>query len=1612
VAALTGFWDGRDGVGEPALGSAGVRRTSGAALLLGLLCGVALRAQAVPPAELPNHVILLIDDSLDARHMLEPGAPPIVPAILEMLYARGERTGYPALRPGHDRLSLVFFTIHKVRAGCSGSKRLMSASLDGLFEGSSMASAPSRAQLGLQLADLLTRSCRWAGYLSPIATAPQSVLPFVQKWLPAGSLYRRTIIVLLTNDLTNTGSPATELAGYEKAYGVADVGHARSLVQGLAERIRLADRSEWDRKVGKNFEFHVQEALPVALPDEALTYSPTVRVDARAVSRTALRLAADRPDVALRSSAFTPLSLSLHFSDTHDRPWRIGSSPIPSEVLLDLQSCRPPACSRNASGVTVRLLEAALPGSIIPADGPELKSGVVRLRAGFRLRAPGLYEALFAETGEKTVQIGTVPSAVVQGHLLWPFAAPLGNRGLASWYRAGDGELTREQARRRVETAFARRSAGVLALLVAAVVVLLLRLVRRRFAPALEWQGREPVEVSVGVRGNRVLVGSITVRNRAPKPLLSRFGLETSPRSKARLTAVPRELSGLGLVTEPVCLIGFPRGAGGSPELTAGPLAVEISDSGQFFLFLAGEHVVDIAPGHFSLPAAGRPEWSRTISIEVRAHWDSGRGLRPGSAACIAQVDLRGIPQPAATPRIAFLSATRPLHFAKGSRLEIGRYLFYSMATRHFAVPFRGAYHAQLRRGEAALGGDPVVLAEPTVEVAADPEHHTPLAVAAMLLCDGAVVPHPDAESDSYSITLLGPAAADSALGPHPFELGRDLRRAELIVILQLLRRSWEIFWEEKSGHPAAKLLGTGAAADEPPTLRDGCLWLAAQEIHFERQREATYLVLAMQIGNSASAGSGRVEATLTSHLEIDPAAIHVARGAGPDDLVGFRDATGATRQRAEIAVAAGDDPAAVEVLFFTSLVKRIPQAVVAPDACRIRIRASFAVADGQGAVARKELTLLLPLRLEQLPDGSWLCIDFGTSAITAALGSVAGRDLHTIDLQRVSWTGASEECLAQVDPDNSEAATSLLPSTLLLDGDIRKGGIDGAHPGTPYARGSTTLDDPAFLSLPALSTQLRGPQIGRVVESIKSWLTRQRNELILPEAVTCKPRGGELRARTRLPLDEVLQTLLSALVEGFLAPERLTAEQFVLTHPNTFTSFHRARLRRIAFSALSSSIGFPRAERIHLMSESDAVAYYYCHLVSKGQAARPSRRVQNLLVYDCGSGTLDLSLINVRWSLEEMLPVRWTVRARIGVGVAGDHLDEALRRIVDDELRAFERLKRCRYETHYPVVAASERPGKENEHRQSVFELARAIRKAKRAWKGDGDFEVTVGLRGIPSRSVVDPDSVGPQPAGSAAAGATFGYASTDGPEIVLRLAAASLQAHPRIATLRKFVTTDVIDELLAGAARLADDPSNVLAGGGCDVSEIDVVLVSGRGALWPGLREAVWARFPHAECPRLSDEEMKRCVATGAVAWHELSEGLESTDAAPAGTLGLLHADDTIFVPVSEWSRPTALLGPTFRFVQANCQVPNPKRDLDRKVKSLRQSFYVPLADGFVRTTRVRGEGERVTLQLIANGHERLRVRVASDDSHRSPTEVELEQGVTPPGCLAAHVLEPETA
>jgi len=169
----------------------------------------------------------------------------------------------------------------------------------------------------------------------------------------------------------------------------------------------------------------------------------------------------------------------------------------------------------------------------------------------------------------------------------------------------------------------------------------------------------------------------------------------------------------------------------------------------------------------------------------------------------------------------------------------------------------------------------------------------------------------------------------------------------------------------------------------------------------------------------------------------------------------------------------------------------------------------------------------------------------------------------------------------------------------------------------------------------------------------------------------------------------------------------------------------------------------------------------------------------------------------------------------------------------------------------------------------------------------------------------------------------------------LYLSIPAALIHGDERLKEFQNFVTETVIDELLHAA--------NVPA------HEVNTVVVSGRGALWPGLRDDVWKKFPGAEHPDLlRDGTMKSAVVQGAIARQDLNIDFEEAEDESTfkPKLGVLINHEEDIISEDDWDKPIDLSrSPDFRIVQINLKDPRPRTDL----KSLRKHFYIDV-DGKV--------------------------------------------------------------
>jgi hypothetical protein len=220
------------------------------------------------------------------------------------------------------------------------------------------------------------------------------------------------------------------------------------------------------------------------------------------------------------------------------------------------------------------------------------------------------------------------------------------------------------------------------------------------------------------------------------------------------------------------------------------------------------------------------------------------------------------------------------------------------------------------------------------------------------------------------------------------------------------------------------------------------------------------------------------------------------------------------------------------------------------------------------------------------------------------------------------------------------------------------------------------------------------------------------------------------------------------------------------------------------------------------------------------------------------------------------------------------------------------------------------------------------SIRQAKHSWDGNTPFRVRVG--GLGGVELID-HLGGNVPVGD------VDSPSIDqaGNDFNLHIPSKTVHDYPLLQEFIGFVTDSVVDELLQGAGVVAED--------------VDTVVVSGRGALWPGLRDRVWGKFP-ASCNKpdlVGANELKSAVVSGAIAWQSLTKDQDECDERKP-RLAILGDEDYFLVPEEDWDseevrnngidlRSTS----TFSLVQVSHQHPDPRHDFN----SLRCHFYIRL-------------------------------------------------------------------
>ena len=1602
-----------------------------------LLCCVLLLASPAARAaeidrELGRHFILLIDDSGDMRRFAG-GVREALPGFF-FQEGQGRSVTWPAFDPDRDVLSAFFFTIYTTKGAdaCKASGRQFSALPEAVLE---EARFEGRGQIDPEtfrrsLNKWLDLPCRWGGKFSPIISAPTMALTLAAKHIDPQARFSSTVLVVVTNDFYGSAlSPAVELRTFKSTddgRGLQDIPRVEQDLVKILPRFRFDLPEGWSREVKARGEllyvraFRVQPVAPT--PEALVIFSPQIELDRVAISSEKVEWQVPRQgngDIRLASAdGLVPIRLDWRIHDGREKSWVLGNHQVPAEwKSLDLSNCEP-ACSRVENAVVVPLNGILSLPLMAPSDGVSQNPGVVEFRAEFHFVSGGLYDLLYPKTAVQQIELRLAPVQVLPPS--WPEPArPITNDVLADLWSSGDGNigLTQAVALDRLHGSRERRRLGFIAgalALGAMVVFLLFRTAyQRRFAPTLDWQPAGPISLDLSQPGaSRLLVGTVGVVNQGDQPWFGRLlRHDEQPTREAALTVDPIALEPLGFrVTPGVATIsGFlrsedvRRGEQGEAARDAeivSSVRRSVSHGQRVPVFIATEALADFE-------ISGRDVKEALVKVESAARLRGPEGSRDTEGVVTpTNFTIRVMPEVATTPKVSFEPARGRMEFRQGEEIEVGHFVFESQARHRFAVPFESDYELEVLRDRAPLGGRALRLSSGKIRVGS----HERRRVAVLLSCDGELVRNPDSTQQRYAVRLLGPCHPDSKQGPHEITLNRDSTRAEAEIQVSYLRDVWDLH-QTAEGEIELRCTKTGR------TLRaiDGALRLEGEQpFRIPPEAPPPLTLVTLRVGNSGRSGRGRVTVDLERRLEIDAdvaACLHLHNAAPAERLlVCYREHEEApftgNPGRVRIGVAEGEEAQERTIKLDGELVQKIDGARLAAEKVRAVLKLHVHIVDDKGGEKEWDVDLLAHVGIEKLPGLNWLCIDFGTSAIAAALGRADGDVFHRLDLQNLEV--AAGQSLATVDRLNIERNNPYLPSWVICDGDLRLNGSSSAEPNWPagfpvHRTESIKLLEPGFVGVPALFAHLTELP-GRLVFSLKQWLSRLAPSVRLGDLVRFCDKGGEERRSHLVPLDEILEATFAALVVSYLTEQsedggprtpRFEVDQIVLTHPNTFTARHCERFHQIATRVFQRRLGIVAPEHVALLSESDAVAYAYCS--QKVEGSVPLGGTERILVYDFGAGTLDLSLVSVQWREDRCQPQSWTIEARLGLPLAGNYLDEILMRLIHEQLQRPELLKDTGTEYHYPVVASHATKGDADQHRNAVLKTWTALRDEKHDWGGIACLDVVVGhaggLGGVLLRKTGQELNLPTEPLVDEVA------LYLEDSRIRLSIPASCVHSSRRILDFLGLVTNDAVGELLAQAS--------------LQPAAVNTLLVSGRGALWPGLQDRVHALLPNSELVEPGDAlRRKDVVPQGAIAFQALRHRLNLQVADRARPrLGIMLGQRHL-VPESAWAdgSPVDLTGfDEFRLVQISLRHPDAENDL----RTLRRYFYVDLTDTPIRRQTLWHDDPRLFIEINEHdGHLRISLKNAVGqtfdiDSSSGP----LGATLVLPWPMGSFLLEPES-
>lgn len=1526
-----------------------------------LLCSTgAIYAQDQVPVDHGNHFIVLIDDSKDTGD-LHKFSDRYLP---KHLYGGSEEespTGQkrPTFREGTDTLSVAFFAIRRSASdGCGYGE--YSTLPEHILNWQAMPKiSPSKDDLVSALNAWKEDTCRRSGS-TPLYLSRNLALAVVNEQLPESKLFRNTYIIVYSNRKSNVKSTSMdELMRYESG-GAANINETKRILSSLEGHYFIETFPHWEVAEKYGIFYTVYQVVPRNRNLEgSYNFLPNANLDRVAISRNQLKLTTAQPNegrVFIRvSDTALPFRLRWRARDAHGNPWEFSSISLSDNTWKSIDLTTAFAAGDGDKMSSFSFFEQDSDFTF-PSSADTLPPvGEIEFSIDYQILAPSeqddaLYNRLLVTSRTQTITLEPEPfQTIVRGAFLDDVTLDYPTH--TRQWRESDGELTQTEAAQRIKQKAEQTQwyyiTGIVLVLGTVLILLFQWLLRsyyhRPFAPTIAWMTAAQNTLDFNnLQRTPMLLGYLDVSNPHDVPWFGkRLNNQEQPARQANIQVVldqPLQNLGFRFGADETCHVGFFSGGGEQGESIVPTAHETIVHGKQIPVYFDPRAVRDfIADRDEGKASATELEIGGTFHLQWSLKKADKATDQPETLTFDFALNLR--PETAKPPAIDYVPSSEALHFQQGQAVPLGAFIFHSTAQTHFAEPFQSAYFTRVFNDHKPVSGAPITLMEShPVILPKQRDQQIPVT----LFCDGQLVINPKPTHQEYQFTLYGPSATEDNLGPHPVKLLRDKRRGQPVIELKYLSEHFEVYWQEDQVD--LRRIKQNPAAD-PPTIsgHDARLPLV-NNAHFLPEREVQP-VFELCIGNSGTSGDGYVRFKATTQLSLTKGRkshLHLAPDQTIADLFTFynaEDTPVTTDEEGWLAtIPEHADTQFFQLKFDPTGIERIDDGHISHHHCHLQLKIDVeAFYDGnQNSMAPDEkhtANILIPFDLKLKPGPGILCLDFGTSAIAAAIGSEDTDEVSIINLQAIEVAkGVSYGKDAE---QNLEADGPFLPSWVMChvnepDDRPQESMNEYLVPDKPspeifcppgFHRNSPVSNqpgDPGFLIVPPTEANLRD-KAELAISSIKSWFGEGSGTIKLNTPIYL---AGADRPTPLVPTDGAVCSALAALVETYIKPAHYQTDQVVLTCPNTFTPLQRKKLLAAAQNALISRLGLISRRDIRLISESDAIAFYYCQEKRKQGIVAPGS--ETLLVYDFGGGTLDLSAIRVEWS-GLGAPKDWQVLARLGVPIAGNYLDERLAHIIHRLLSDPEVLDPNYFNYKYTLLEDKDITVTK-EHKDAILNFWKNLKLAKHGWDGKGPIKIHLGDELAGGELVTRVDSSAenvPVSPGETA------HVFMDGPQIMLQIPEITLKNDPSLSDYLGFVTNNILDCLL----KKAD----------LEPTAIDTLLVSGRGVLWPGIMERINRVFQHSAQTHFLDspQRMKEAVARGAIAAQQMAHLFKDhTKTDMQEPLAILTGDMRL-IPESEWGldKPINLEGTGyFRLIQVSIPNPNPREDH----KNLNRYFY----------------------------------------------------------------------